>query len=275
MKLTHIILSAIGWACLGCAEAPIDAAALALETTGGTAPRSNVPLAQGAGKKGDISKNPDYARSERLNKVAQELAPQKQQMLLAMQQERFSAAITLIDKLEEQWRAADIVPLTYPIYRAEALIGLGKPQSAIELLKNLHPGIAAQSNNTIALALALTGQLTEKDAEAIGASFSDFFPGQTRAMSPKVRTGAGRMAMVRLARAVDAFSESDLVKAEREARAALEADPGQPIASWILADCLSSDRRHEEARPHWQAASRLSGPYGEEAKARARGGSKG
>lgn len=210
------------------------------------------------------SANINTEHASRFNEISESLAPRKRELDEALRNGEWQSALDISQELEQSWAAAGREQ-SYTHARIEALVGLGRPHEALDLI-DPDPGHRDTATSlTHALALAMLNRLDTATARgiadmlALGRDFPAGYP-------PTPNTQNEKIAIVRAARASDANTSANSTVAIREAKEALRLNPDLDLAAYTLARALSDEDRHDEAYPYWQQASRLPGTAGETAR---------
>jgi tetratricopeptide (TPR) repeat protein len=211
----------------------------------------------------ESSKDRDEEWERQVNELSRELAPEQRSLKEAVSRGDWQQVLIEAEALESRWAASELVEVHYERERAEALIGLGRPQEARDLLRTVSTA-ESEKSLTLALALAMTDQLGEEQLRAIIEGCVRPFPEIRASSIPMPTSRDGQVAVVRMARAIEANGTDEYVA--REAREALRLDPEQALASYVLAQALNRQGAYEEALIHWRKAEALPGRTGNHAR---------
>jgi tetratricopeptide (TPR) repeat protein len=204
------------------------------------------------------SKRIDSRYSERLNRVSRQLEPYRRALDKALTNGQWQYALEIADTLEMLWQANG-VSHSLNRKRIEALVGLGRTEEALLIFTKGKPITKPTGDVLYFLALALEGKLDKESVRRMSEHVSRAFGG-TR-MIPEDPSKEDLIVLARIARALDA-GLSYPVRMVREARAALDLEPDNPAAAFLIAEALQHLGDHEGALPYFRIASKLPGKKG-------------
>lgn len=177
-----------------------------------------------------------------------------------MRNREFEKALATLAVLEREFAKEGEVYPGGDKTRIEALIGLNRIEDAANLIQK-----TGRKLSNFPIVLALQGRLSTEDArmflfERSGFYMNDNFPQMV------VGVEDDAVAMVRLARAIDANGVGSLIVCKAEALEVLKRVKDQPLAAYLVADAYALEGNHREAKDYWGIASSLPGLMGRRAK---------
>jgi hypothetical protein len=208
----------------------------------------------------ETGKRGSFASQEKSNKLSASLSKEQQALAECMRNRKYEQALTLIDLLEREFGKEGEVYSGGDKKRIEAFIGLNRIEDAANLIQK-----TGRKLSNFPIVLALQGRLSTEDARMFLFERSDFYMNDN---FPQMVVGVERdpVAMVRLARAIDANARDSLIICRAEAMEVLKLVKDQPLAAYLVADAYALEGNHREAKDYWEKASLLPGLMGRRAK---------
>lgn len=204
----------------------------------------------------------DYVK--RIGELERKLEPEYKKLIKDMDAGQWDSAKERLDLIKEAWKGEAFQPLSLPGLEAEIYIGMGQPKLASQVLNQHNPIVKADEGLTGALISAMQGDIHSTKVKTLIAKKLGTWKGLSEEEKDKLESEP--VAAVRLARASNFWFEANTTRCEREAREVLQYLPEEPLAAYLVAQCLTLKGEWDESKPYWKLAAKLGGPEGAKAK---------